>query len=248
MNIPSPPPPGVRPAAHRHPSEVGLGHLCPIAPLGIQHVPALHVLSPRGGGGHGKCASANTHRRHSVRKKPELTRPPLYNAGAPGVRRAALGETVLPVVLQRFQGPGHYHMWGESPASLCRLYDNNNSGCLDPNLIFQWWAVADPKFFLFFFTWSNLFSCLDWVKSIGLRLFSWSIKKINWIVSFNHQSMLWFSSPFCLSYKLKKWAHCMKHTNEKKKNHNVKLCLYINLFSKCIWSLVMTSRCSINIM
>lgn len=38
------------------------------------------------------------------------------HAGAPGVCRAAISETVLPVVLQRFQGPGHHHMWGESPA------------------------------------------------------------------------------------------------------------------------------------
>ena len=42
--------------------------------------------------------------------------PPCFAAGAAGVRRAALGEAVLPAVLQRVQGPRDHHVWGELPS------------------------------------------------------------------------------------------------------------------------------------
>lgn len=43
-------------ASHRDSSQVGFGHLSPISPFRVQHVLALHLLSARGGGGHGMAA------------------------------------------------------------------------------------------------------------------------------------------------------------------------------------------------
>ena len=40
---------------------------------------------------------------------------PALLPGAAGVCRAALGEAVLPALLQRVQGPRDHHVWGELP-------------------------------------------------------------------------------------------------------------------------------------
>lgn len=56
---------------------------------------------------------------------------PLHPAllpGATGVRRAALGEAVLPALLQRVQGPCDHHVWGELPSLACALHEPQTVG------------------------------------------------------------------------------------------------------------------------
>lgn len=81
--------------------------------LGLSGLPSGHtpaeVLSPQEG-----SPACGTGSWVPVALAP-LT-PPCLVPGAAGVCRAALGEAVLPALLQRVQGPRDHHVWGELPS------------------------------------------------------------------------------------------------------------------------------------
>ena len=78
------------------------------------HTPA-EVLPPQEGspGPQGKGLGALGARTHVSSPRPH-PHPALPVLGAAGVCRAALGEALLPALLQCVQGPCDHHVWGEA--------------------------------------------------------------------------------------------------------------------------------------
>lgn len=87
-------------------------------------------------------------------------------AGASGVCRAAVGQAVLPAVLQRLQGPRHHHLRGELPvfSNSIKVYQiwsplccwTLNSRCFScSSATYQLWLPLATLVLLTFQQWMN---------------------------------------------------------------------------------------------